>query len=43
MAAESEKEQTGDMRNLASKLHNVYSGALLVLKKEKSFFGVYEE
>ncbi len=42
MAAGSEKEQMADMRNLASILHSVYFGTLLALKKEKSFFEVYE-
>jgi len=31
-----------DMRNLACILHSVYFGTLLALKKEKSFFEVYE-
>jgi hypothetical protein len=31
-----------NMRNLASILHSVYFGTLFVLKKEKSFFEVYE-
>lgn len=42
MAAGSEDEQMANMRNLACILHSVYFGTLLALKKEKSFFEVYE-
>ena len=42
MSAGSEEEQMTDMRNLACILHSVYFGTLLALKKEKSFFEVYE-
>jgi hypothetical protein len=42
MDAGSENEQMANMRNLASILHSVYFGTLLALKKEKSFFEVYE-
>ena len=42
MSEGSEDEQMADMRNLASILHSVYFGTLFALKKEKSFFEVYE-
>ncbi len=42
MSSGSEDEQMTDMRNLACILHSVYFGTLLALKKEKSFFEVYE-
>jgi hypothetical protein len=42
MATGSEDEQMTSMRNLASILHSVYFGTLHALKKEKSFFEVYE-
>jgi len=42
MTGDSEEEQMADMRNLAAILHSVYFGTLSALKKEKSFFEVYE-
>ena len=42
MSEGSEEEQMADMRTLASILHSVYFGTLSALKKEKSFFEVYE-
>jgi hypothetical protein len=42
MSGDSEEEQMADMRNLAAILHSVYFGTLSALKKEKSFFEVYE-
>jgi hypothetical protein len=42
MDSGSENEQMANMRNLASILHSVYFGTLFALKKEKSFFEVYE-
>ena len=42
MSAGSEEEQMANMQNLASILHSVYFGTLSALKKETSFFEVYE-
>ena len=42
MAAGSEDEQMVELRNLVCILHSVYFGTLLALKREKSFFEVYE-
>jgi hypothetical protein len=42
MDAGSENDQMANMKNLASILHSVYFGTLLALKKENSFFEVYE-